>query len=143
MINKEIIKRKIDDIQSCYSKIEKLLVNEDEKILRDDTILAALERHFQKMVDAAVDINMHLIAESGLKTADDYQGTFSIIAEARMLPVDFALKIAPSVGMRNAIVHQYGDVNKKLMIGYIRNGFSQYVEYVKLIDDFLKERVGV
>ena len=140
MISQEIVKRKIDDIQLCYSKIEKLLVNEDEVILRDDTILAALERHFQKMVDAAIDINMHLIAESGLKTADDYQSTFSIIAEAGMLPVDFALKIAPSVGMRNAIVHQYGDVNKKLMISYIRNSFGQYVEYVKLIDAFLKKQ---
>ncbi|OGZ55715.1 MAG: hypothetical protein A3J04_04170 [Candidatus Ryanbacteria bacterium RIFCSPLOWO2_02_FULL_47_14] len=140
MISQEIVKRKIDDIQLCYSKIEKLLVNEDEVILRDGTILAALERHFQKMVDAAIDINMHLIAESGLKTADDYQSTFSIIAEAGMLPVDFALKIAPSVGMRNAIVHQYGDVNKKLMISYIRNSFGQYVEYVKLIDAFLKKQ---
>ena len=140
MISQEIVKRKIDDIQLCYSKIEKLLVNEDEVILRDDTILAALERHFQKMVDAAIDINMHLIAESGLKTADDYQSTFSIIAEAGMLPVDFALKIAPSVGMRNAIVHQYGDVNKKLMISYIRNSFGQYVEYVKLIDAFLRKQ---
>ena len=140
MISQEIVKRKIDDIQFCYSNIEKLLANEDEMILRDDTILAALERHFQKMVDAAIDINMHLIAESGLKTADDYQSTFSIIAEAGMLPVDFALKIAPSVGMRNAIVHQYGDVNKKLMISYIRNSFGQYVEYVKLIDAFLKKQ---
>lgn len=140
MINQEIVKRKIDDIQLCYSKIEKLLVNRDEDILRDDTILAALERHFQKMVDAAVDINMHLIAESGLRTADDYQSTFSIVAEAEMLPVDFALKIAPSVGMRNAIVHQYGDVNKKLMITHIRNGFGQYVEYIKLIDAFLKKQ---
>ena len=140
MISQEIVKRKIDDIQLCYSKIEKLLVNEDEVILRDDTILAALERHFQKMVDAAIDINMHLIAESGLKTADDYQSTFSIIAEAGMLSVDFALKIAPSVGMRNAIVHQYGDVNKKLMISYIRNSFGQYVEYVKLIDAFLRKQ---
>ena len=140
MISQEIVKRKIDDIQLCYSNIEKLLANKDEVILRDDTILAALERHFQKMVDAAIDINMHLIAESGLKTADDYQSTFSIIAEAGMLPVDFALKIAPSVGMRNAIVHQYGDVNKKLMISYIRNSFGQYVEYVKLIDAFLKKQ---
>lgn len=83
---------------------------------------------------------MHLIAESGLKTADDYQSTFSIVAEAGMLPIDFALKIAPSVGMRNAIVHQYGDINKKLMIAHIRNGFGQYVEYVKLIDVFLKKQ---
>ena len=140
MISQEIVKRKIDDIQLCYSKIEKLLVNEDEVILRDGTILAALERHFQKMVDAAIDINMHLIAESGLKTADDYQSTFSIIAEAGMLSVDFALKIAPSVGMRNAIVHQYGDVNKKLMISYIRNGFGQYVDYIKLIENSLKKQ---
>ena len=140
MIDKEVIKRKMDEIQSRYQKIERLFQKGDEHFLRDEDVLAALERHFQGMVDAAVDINMHLIAESGLKTADDYQSSFSIIAEAGMLPIDFALKIAPSVGMRNAIVHQYGDVNKKLMVTHIRNGFGQYVEYVKLVDAFLKKQ---
>lgn len=43
------------------------------------------------------------------------------------------IKIAPSVGLRNLIVHKYGRVDIKKMIDDIKNEISEYLEYMKHI----------
>ena len=83
-----------------------------------------------KLVDL---INTHIIKEERLDTPDDYQSTFTVLAERKIFPMEFALKIAPSVGLRNLIVHKYGRVDIKRMVDDIKNEIGDYVEYIKLI----------
>lgn len=68
------------------------------------------------MVDAAVDINSHIISASDFETSDDYHSTLTTLAEHNILPRELADRIAPSVGLRNRIVHQYEEVNPTRMI---------------------------
>lgn len=51
--------------------------------------------------------------------------------------MDFALKIAPSVGLRNLVVHKYGKVDIKKMIEDIKNELGDYAAYAKYINDFI------
>ena len=139
MVNKELIKKKLDDIQECYMKLEKILEVDTHDIVHDDIRLPAAERYFQRIVDSAIDINSHIIAELSLRTADDYQSTFTIMGESQILPYDFAMKIAPSVGLRNAVIHQYEDISRTKLVNDLKKDIVQYAEYVKLIYDFLKK----
>jgi uncharacterized protein YutE (UPF0331/DUF86 family) len=84
-------------------------------------------------------INTHIIAESDFSIPGDYQSTFITLGENKVLPMDFANKIAPSVGLRNLIVHKYGRVDLKRMIDDIKNEISEYLEYLKLINKYLKK----
>jgi uncharacterized protein YutE (UPF0331/DUF86 family) len=107
MIDKELIKTKMTDIQKYY--------------------------------DASVDINTHIISESDIQVPDDYQSTFIALGENKILPIEFALKIVPSVGLRNLVVHKYGKVDIKKMIDDIKNEIEQYFEYLKHIQRFLEK----
>lgn len=68
---------------------------------------------------------------------DDYFSTFVVLGENGILPMDFALKIAPSVGLRNLVVHKYGKVDIKKMIEDIKNELGDYAAYAKYINDFI------
>ena len=68
---------------------------------------------------------------------DDYQSTFITLGEHKILSMDFAVKIAPSVGLRNLVVHKYGRVDIKRMVEDIRNEIGDYIDYLKFIDGFL------
>ena len=59
-----------------------------------------------------MDVNVYVIRELELKTADDFQSTFRILAEAGILPSDFAERIAPVVGLRNMLVHRYEKIDR-------------------------------
>lgn len=137
MIDVELVKNKMADVQAYFSELQPLLQDEARKIIDDYLKLHTVERLFQLIVDTAVDINTHLIIESRFEVPNDYQSTFITLAEHKILPMDFALKIAPSVGLRNLVVHKYGRVDVKKMVDDIKNEISQYKEYLQYIIAFL------
>ena len=138
MIDTTLIANKLSDLQGYYSELELILVEEARTIIDDNLKLHSVERLFQLIVDTAVDINTHLIVESGFPFANDYQSTFMTLGEHKILPMDFALQIAPSVGLRNLIVHKYGKVDIKRMVDDIKNEIGQYRIFMGFVDAFLK-----
>jgi len=139
MIDKKLVKNKLADIEGYYKELESVLENSASEIIKDRLKLRSIERLFQLIVDTSIDINTHIIAESDITIPDDYQSTFIILAENNILPMDFALRIAPSVGLRNKVVHKYGKVDLKRMIDDIKNEIGDYLEYMKLINEYLKK----
>ncbi len=138
MIDKDLIKNKMSDIQGYFRELQPIINNESGNIIENNLKLHTVERLFQLIVDTAIDINTHIIAESDFSVPNDYQSTFIILGENKVIPMNFAVKIAPSVGLRNLIIHRYGRVDLKRMIDDIKNEISDYLEYLKFIDNFLK-----
>ena len=139
MIDKKLVKNKLADIEGYYKELESVLENSASEIIKDRLKLRSMERLFQLIVDTSIDINTHIIAESDITIPDDYQSTFIILAENNILPMDFSLRIAPSVGLRNKVVHKYGKMDLKRMIDDIKNEIGDYLEYMKLINEYLKK----
>jgi len=140
MIDKELVKNKMADIQGYLKELKPILKEESKNIIADNLKLHTVERLFQVIVDTAISINTHIIAESDFNIPNDYQSTFIVLGKNKVLPMDFAVKIAPSVGLRNLIIHKYGRVDLKRMIHDIKNEISDYLDYLKLIDNFLKRK---
>lgn len=136
MIDIELIKSKLSDLQGYFMELEPILNEEARTIIENSLKLHTVERLFQLIVDTAVDINTHLISASDFKIPDDYQSTFLILAENRILPMDLAVKIAPSVGLRNLVVHKYGRVDVKKMVDDIKDEIGQYRDYMQHIHQF-------
>lgn len=137
MIDTELVKSKLSDFAGYFTELEPILKEEARIIIENSLKLHTVERLFQLIVDTAVDINTHIISASDFKVPDDYQSTFLILAENRILPMDFAVKIAPSVGLRNLVVHKYGRVDVKKMVGDIKSEIGQYREYMQYVHQFL------
>ena len=133
MINEEIIKKKLNILRENLEQIKEILKSSNVEIENNRVFLSAMERNFQLIVDAAVGINEHIISEENLQLPDDYFRTFLILGTASVLPLKFAEKIAPSVGLRNQIVHQYEKIDVDKMLKDIKENIHQYDEYMGLI----------
>ena len=138
MLDKNLVDGKLNDIYGYLQELKPLLQEESALILKKTVELHAIERLFQLIVDTAIDINTHIIAESGLIVPDDYQSTFVTLGENKIIDMEFALRIAPAVGLRNLIVHRYEKVNLRKMIDDMKNEISDFVEYLAQIGKFLK-----
>lgn len=136
-IDKETIQDKLTMIGEYITELEPFLRFTNNEITEDKSKLRNVERLLQLIVDEAVDINSHLIAELNLESPREYRGTFISIGSHGILPVDFAEKISQSVGLRNGIVHQYEKIDTKRMIDDIRNNIGDYVMYIRLVRDFV------
>ena len=91
----------MSDLQESFAELQAILQEDARSIIDDHLKLHTVERLFQLIVDTAVDINTHIIIESQFHVPSDYQSTFIALGEHKVLPMDFAIKIAPSVGLRN------------------------------------------
>ncbi len=137
MINRDTIESKLSDIQRYFDELEPILAFSVVEILDDPLKLHTVERLFQLIVDTALDINTHIIVESSFGIPDDYQNTFVVLGEHKILPMSFVNKIAPSVGLRNMIIHRYGHIDLKRMVEDIQHEIGDYREYTRYILNFL------
>lgn len=139
MINRELIKNKMNDIQGYLQELSPLLKEESREVIENNLKLHTVERLFQLIVDTSIDINTHIITQLSLQVPDDYQSTFTTLAQSKVVRMDFALKIGPAVGLRNLVVHKYGKVDIKRMVEDIKNNIGDFVEYLKQIDIYLQK----
>jgi len=141
MVNKNFIKQKLDKIKDYYKELEEVLNLEDKEILKKIFYLRAIERVFQLIVDEMIDINLHLIRNLELSSPQDFQSSFEIIAKKEIIPPEFALKIAPVVGLRNRLVHRYEEIDKKFFLEQIRREKEDFVKYIQYIEAFLEKEI--
>lgn len=136
----KVVISKLELMQEYFGLLDPLLVPDDKDILADSTALSAIERNFQLIVDAAVDINTAIIKKENLQTPDDYQGTYEIVSRCSAIPRELSIAIAPSVGLRNALVHVYEKLDKARVVHDIKYNMHQYREYMKCILQYIENK---
>ncbi|MCD5396095.1 MAG: DUF86 domain-containing protein [Candidatus Pacebacteria bacterium] len=140
MLNKAFIEQKLDKIKNYYKELEKILEIEDSQIIENTINLRAIERIFQLIVDEMIDINLHLIRELNLSSPQDFQSGFEILAKGKILPYDFARKIAPVVGLRNRLVHRYEEIDRKFFLRQVGEEREDFIKYIRYIEEFLNKK---
>ncbi len=134
MFNKELIEKKMGQIIEYLEEFDPIVKDMSEEEIRKDYFkYHTAERLVQLIVDTMIDINIHFIKEKNLIIPDDLQSTFRTLAENKILPLDFADKIAPVVGLRNRVVHRYDSLNKKFFIEELKKNYGDFRKYIILI----------
>ena len=77
-------------------------------------------------IEAALDVNAHLIAELGAEVPDDYYGGFVKLGDLGILPRELARSLAPSAGLRNRLVHEYESLDDAKVLASIGALLAQY-----------------
>jgi len=137
MVNKTLVLEKLNKIKEYLKEIEEIINLKTQEILKDFRNIKTLERNFQLIVDEMLDINLHLISELKLKVPSDFQSSFLIIASSKILPLKFAQKIAPVVGLRNKLVHRYEEIDKTFFIKQLKKERKDFIKYINYINRYL------
>lgn len=138
-LDRNLITKKLALLDGYIGELEPIMAFGEEEILKDSFKLHTAERMFQLVVDEMIDVNTHLIRVRVLPPPDDIQGSFTVLGDAGILPEDFAMKLAPVVGLRNAIVHRYEHLSLKRFVHELKRNFGDFKKYSVLIaEKFLK-----
>src|SRR3989338_5201189 len=100
MPDADIIKSKLAAMGVYLEKLAPFLEKyRSGTVAYDSPDVFVIERLFQLAVDAAIDINTHIITRGNLESADDYEGTFRVLGDNKIIPFDLGDKISGSVGL--------------------------------------------
>ena len=138
MIDKILIEKKIQQVIEYLDELRPIAEQTPvEEVLKDYLKYHTAERIFQLIVDTIVDINIHLIKEGDFSVPDDFQSTFSTLAENDILPRDFAEQIAPVVELRNRVVHRYETLSRHTFIELLQKNYPDFERYTAIIKEYI------
>jgi uncharacterized protein YutE (UPF0331/DUF86 family) len=97
----------------------------------------AAERFLQEAIEAALDINAHVLAETGATVPDDYYSGFTAMGDRGILSPALARRLAPSAGLRNRLVHEYDTLDDARVLAAMTTLLEQYPHYIQAIESYL------
>lgn len=141
-LDDDIVRAKLSAIDRARLTLAGLGEIDGDRLHGDAVIAAAVERLLCRMVELAVDTNSHVSATTLRRAPGDYRESFEFAHEAGALRRETAEALKPSVGLRNAIVHEYLDVDYDIVAASIPKALRLYGEYVTEMAAFATDRAA-
>lgn len=139
MPDRQLIEKKLQQITEYLDELQPIVLMQTADILKDYFKYHTAERLFQLIVDTTVDVNIHIIKAQNLVVPDDFQSTFVTLSAQEILPDAYAKKIAPTVGLRNRIVHRYESLQRAEFIKLLKENFDDFKQYLVLMEKYLNK----
>lgn len=127
---KESIERCIRQIRSYYAMPSAAPFEKD--YLRQDAIAANLQRAAEQTIDLA----NHIIRKKKLGLPKESRESFAVLASAGVIQKELAGKLQGMVGFRNIMVHQYQELDMKIMISVIEHRLDDLIEFTNRVMEF-------
>lgn len=138
MPNKELILLKLQEILKQLGHLEKLCRLRPEKLFGEESQYYFAERVMERLIGAAIDINMHLASDLKGELPSDYYSSFTALVSLKILPKKFAERIALSTSLRNILVHEYQRIDPKKFYQSLRMALKEYPKYIRYIEKVVR-----
>lgn len=136
-VDPAVIRRKLSLIASNLVALEPIAGIDPARYTAEIFTRKGTERLLQELIEAALDLNMHLLAQEGRKLPDDYYQSFILLGAHGILSKELAAALAPSAGLRNRLVHEYEAIDDAVIIKAVRLAQELYPQYVAAIESHL------
>ena len=110
-VDPELVTRKLLLIARDLDELAAIRDRGQDSYLASRVDQAVAERHLERMIGRMIDVNYHLLTESGQAPPNDYFGSFTQLASIGVVDSAFARELAACAGLRNRIVHEYDELD--------------------------------
>jgi uncharacterized protein YutE (UPF0331/DUF86 family) len=116
VVDRELVLRKVADIDRYLGELAEYRGIAPEKYAADWKTQRIVERTLHLIVEAAMDLADHFIADRGIPVPETAAGAFSALAGAGMIDPDLASSLGRMVAFRNILVHDYARLDPKIVL---------------------------
>lgn len=136
-LQREVVEVRLLRIKQLISFLDKHRHLTASDLEEDDMSRFGIERVIALIVEAAVDVNRHIVKNISELSPHDSAETFDHMYKVGILSKEQAKELACSVGMRNVLVHEYLDVDVVEVAAAIPLAIRQYGEYGRAVSEWL------
>ena len=137
MPDRRLVYKKLEEIMKQLNYLKKLSKLSKKQLIIEETQRFLAERVMERLIGAAIDINMHLISDISGEVPSTYFISFLELARLKVLPVQFAHEIGKCTTVRNILVHEYQDINLAKFYEAMQSALKDFPRYVKYIEKFI------
>ena len=136
-VDPAVVRRKLSVITTNLRALEPVATIDLTRYRAEIFTRKGTERLLQELIEAALDLNMHLLAQTARKLPDDYYQSFILLGEQEILSKELATALAPSAGLRNRLVHEYEAIDDTVVMKAVRQAQDLYPQYVAAVEQYL------
>ena len=132
MGNELVVINKYNIIERCIKRVNEIYENNPANLQnydKQDAIMLNLQRACQ----AAIDIGMYIISVRNLGIPQSKKGTFTVLEENKIITAEMAKKMKGMLGFRNIAIHEYQEIDLKIIQGIIENNLTDLQEFARVI----------
>lgn len=96
-----------------------------------------IERLLELIVQVAVDILAHLLAESD-RTPSSYRNTFELSGRVELISTPLAERLADAAGLRNVLVHLYDEIDYEIVAASIDRALNDFGQLFAELEERLE-----
>lgn len=126
MVDRELILRKLTDLEQYITQVEEFRGITPEEYRRDWKTQRIVERTLQIAIEACADVANHIIADRNLRMPSTYAEAFEVLAEAGILTAAQREAMVRMSGFRNLIVHEYARIEPAMVVRVLRERLGDF-----------------
>ena len=139
-LDRALVRRKLAAIARNLADLAPIEALTLPQYLADRLRRKAVERLLQEVVEASVDVNLHLLRTLGVPLPGDYYSSFIDIGRHAIVSTDLAERLAPAAGLRNRLVHEYDEIDDAIVLQAVRDARRDFSAYLSAVEGYLQAK---
>ncbi len=137
VIKSEVIRKRLNKLDEYLQILYGLQKYTLEEFLSDPEHYASVERFLHMAIESTIDMGGHIVSGLGMGEVNWYSDIAAIMEEKGYISVDLREKWIRIVGFRNVLVHQYVEVDRRIVYDVLQNKLGDLEELKKVFATFL------
>ena len=130
MVKTAVLYRKTSHINHNLRRLKAKQTVSEVEFLANADIRDSVLLNLQQAIQGCIDIGTHIVSDENWGVPGSFSDIFYKLEEHEIIPTSLVESLIKMVGFRNLIVHQYEDIDFKIV-------YQIYQNRVKDIEDFL------
>ena len=136
-MDKEVLQTKLEALIRCVHRIKDQNISSLEELESNLDKQEIIILNLQRAVQICVDIGNHILLEYKTPTPSTMAETFKYLADNKILSPENAEDLSHAVGFRNIAVHQYENLDCKIIYAIITSHLDDFKTFVEAISKLL------
>lgn len=132
MIDKVLIKNKLNKIETYLKELRDVNVNTYEEYCKNVILKRFIERNIELAIEQVISICKHIVSRLNLREPTSYADCFEILAENKIIKEENLEIYKQMAKFRNLLIHIYDKIDDKIV-------YQVYKERLKDFEVFIEE----
>ncbi|MFO8034723.1 MAG: DUF86 domain-containing protein [Candidatus Bipolaricaulota bacterium] len=137
MVRPEVIRKRLQKLDEYLNILRGLSRNDEDAFLQNPEEYGSGERFLQLAIECTLDMGSHVIADEGLGVVNTYGDIPRILSESGLLDDSLRATWARKIGMRNVLVHEYLDIDRRIVYRAITEELEDLAQLRQVFARFL------
>lgn len=142
MADPEVVATKLRQIEQYHGELRSKRELSKQTFLEGVTEQRAVERMFQNVIQACIDLARHVASADFGYERDGSKAPFRVLVDEDVIDDETGTTLIDAVGFRNVLAHQYGSVRPEQVYTYLQTELAVYETFSRQIASWFEAQPG-